>query len=217
MSGAGHAAAPPVRLWSSKAEREHYENSADLFAIIKSAEKLEKAFQRDAVTTAEYEAACSKLIAQFKTVRSALGKSVADVESFMATYNMHCPYARQRLLVSGMPATIEHSVRAASQADNAQAAKAAAECTQFFITAMDALKMNMVAVDTVHPLLTDVVGSLNRLRLKGSFEGLEKIKQWAATLNRRSAADELSEEEVRQLLFELETAYNAFHTMLGAG
>ena len=128
----------------------------------------------------------------------------------MATYNMHCPYARQRLLVSGMPATIEHSVRAASQADNAQAAKAAAECTQFFITAMD-------AVDTVHPLLTDVVGSLNRLRLKGSFEGLEKIKQWAATLNRRSAADELSEEEVRQLLFELETAYNAFHTMLGAG
>ena len=77
---------------------------------------------------------------------------------------------------------------------------------------------NPLGIDsTVHPLLTDVVGSLNRLRLKGSFEGLEKIKQWAATLNRRSAADELSEEEVRQLLFELETAYNAFHTMLGAG
>lgn len=87
--------------------------------------------------TKEYEAACSKLIAQFKTVRSALGKSHADVESFMAAYGMHCPYARQRLLVSGMPATIEHS----APKDDSQVAKAAAECTQFFITAMDSLKV----------------------------------------------------------------------------
>ena len=37
----------------------------------------------------------------------------------------------------GMPATIEHS----APKDDSQVAKAAAECTQFFITAMDSLKV----------------------------------------------------------------------------
>ena len=32
----------PLSLWASKAEREKYESYADLFAIIKTVEKLEK-------------------------------------------------------------------------------------------------------------------------------------------------------------------------------
>jgi hypothetical protein len=36
----------PVQLWTTKAEREKYENFADLFAIIKTVEKLEKARAR---------------------------------------------------------------------------------------------------------------------------------------------------------------------------
>lgn len=33
----------PVALWTTKAEREKYESFADLYAIIKTVEKLEKA------------------------------------------------------------------------------------------------------------------------------------------------------------------------------
>ena len=33
----------PVQLWTTKAERDKYDNFADLFAIIKTVEKLEKA------------------------------------------------------------------------------------------------------------------------------------------------------------------------------
>lgn len=62
----------------------------------------------------------------------------------MATYNMQCPMAAKRLIHSGMPATIEHNVRPARDS-TASTAIAVAETVQHFITAMDSLKLNMVA------------------------------------------------------------------------
>jgi ESCRT-I complex subunit VPS28 len=99
----------PVSLYTTKAERDKYESFADLYALIKTVEKLEKAYVRDAVRSEEYEAACLDLIAKFKTLRTALrDDGVPDVEHFMATYRMDCASAAQRLLRSGLPATIEH-------------------------------------------------------------------------------------------------------------
>lgn len=72
-----------MKLWSSKHEREHVESAADLFALIKAAEKLEKMYVRDLVTAKEYEPACLKLIAQFKTLCTSLGYNTHDVEQFM--------------------------------------------------------------------------------------------------------------------------------------
>jgi len=43
-----------VRLFSSNAERERYDNMADFFAIIVAMEHLEKAYVRDSVTPDEY-------------------------------------------------------------------------------------------------------------------------------------------------------------------
>jgi ESCRT-I complex subunit VPS28 len=73
-----------LKLWNDKAEREMYENFADLYAIIKTTEKLEKAYVRDVIGAKEYEPACLKLIAQFRTLRTTLKDSVPDVERFMA-------------------------------------------------------------------------------------------------------------------------------------
>jgi hypothetical protein len=39
---------------------------ADLYAIIKATEKLERAYVRDAIPPEAYEQACERLIAQFK-------------------------------------------------------------------------------------------------------------------------------------------------------
>lgn len=50
---------------------------ADLFAILKTTEKLERAYVRDAVTAKDYELQCSKLIAQFKTLWDTLKEQVA--------------------------------------------------------------------------------------------------------------------------------------------
>lgn len=85
-----------------------------------------------------------------------------------------------------------------------------AETVQAFITTMDALKINMTSVDSVHPLLSDLVQSLNKLAfLPRDFDGREKTKQWLAQLNQMRASEQLTDEQTRQLLFDLESGYNA--------
>eukprot|EP01018_Ginkgo_biloba_P014518 Gb_37209 [translate_table: standard] len=198
-----------VKLWNDKREREMYDNFADLFAIIRTMEKLEKAYVRDVISPKDYEPECAKLIAQFKTLTTSLKDTVPSVERFMETYKMDCPAAVNRLLVSGIPATVEH--KAASSSDITGTAVAVAECVQHFITSMDSLKLNMVAVDQVHPLLSDLLASLNRVpQLLPDFEGKVKMRDWIARLNKMGAADELTEQQARQLLFDLDSSYNAF-------
>ena len=58
-----------------------------------------------------------------------------------------------------MPATLEHGDE---QKDNS--ARNVAETVQYFITAMDSLKLNMYSVDAIQPLLQDLMDSLNRSR-----------------------------------------------------
>ena len=49
---------------------------ADLFAILKSTDKLERAYVRDDISAKEYEPLCSKLIGQFKTLYETLREEV---------------------------------------------------------------------------------------------------------------------------------------------
>jgi len=202
-----------VKLWNDKREREMYDNFAELYAIIKATEKLEKAYIRDIISASEYEAECQKLIAHFKTLSSTLKGAVPSIERFAEIYKMDCPAALNRLVTSGVPATVEH--RAAAAASATTSASIVAECVQNFITAMDSLKLNMVAVDQVHPLLSDLSTSLNKLRLlPPDFEGKTKMKEWLSKLSKMEAADELTEQQARQLHFDLESSYNSFMAAL---
>jgi ESCRT-I complex subunit VPS28 len=202
-----------VKLWNDKREREMYENFAELFAIIKATEKLEKAYVRDIISSADYEVECQKLIAHFKTLSSTLKDTVPSVERFHDAYKMDCPAAINRLVTSGVPATVEH--RAASSFSSNASASIVAECVQNYITAMDSLKLNMVAVDEIHPLLSDLLGSLNKLSiLPPDFEGKVKMKEWIGRLSKMGAADQLTEQQSRQLHFDLESSYNSFMAAL---
>ncbi|XP_026410547.1 vacuolar protein sorting-associated protein 28 homolog 1-like [Papaver somniferum] len=202
-----------VKLWNDKRDREMYDNFADLYAIIKTTEKLEKAYVRDLISSVEYEPECLKLLAQFKTLTSTLKVIVPSVDRFMDTYKMDCPAALNRLVTSGVPATVEH--RQASAGANNTSAATVAECVQYFITAMDTLKLNMYAVDQVHPVLADLLAALNKLSiLPPDFEGRVKMKEWIARLSKMGAADELTEQQSRQLHFDLESSYNLFMAAL---
>ncbi|KAI3984934.1 hypothetical protein MKX01_004702 [Papaver californicum] len=202
-----------VKLWNDKRYREMYENFADLYAIIKSTEKLEKAYVRDLISSAEYEPECLKLIAQFKTLTSTLKVTVPSVYRFMDTYKMDCPAALNRLVTSGVPATVEHNQ--ASAGANNTSAEAVVECVQYSITAMDILKLNMYVVDQVHPVLADLLASLKELSiLPPDFEGRVKMKEWIGRLSKMGAADELTEQQSRQLHFDLESSYNLFMVAL---
>ncbi|CAA6672043.1 unnamed protein product [Spirodela intermedia] len=176
-----------VKLWNDKRERDMYENFAELYAIIKTTEKLEKAYVRDLVSSADYETECLKLIAQFKNLSTFLRDVVPSVERFAETYKMDCPAALNRLIVSGVPATVEHR------------------------TASMLLRRRGVSPALRSVGISDEVGWGI---VPPDFEGRIKVKDWILRLSKMGAADELTEQQSRQLHFDLESSYTAFMAAL---
>lgn len=90
-----------------------------------------------------------------------------------------------------------------------------ADIVSLFITTMDKLRLDIRANDELQPDLRDLAETMARLSLiPDGFEGKEKINHWLRTLSAMQASDELSESQVRQLLFDLETSYNSFNRLL---
>lgn len=56
------------RLYTSNAERERWESMATLFGIIVSLDALERAYVRESVSEGQYAPACTRLLAQYKTI-----------------------------------------------------------------------------------------------------------------------------------------------------
>lgn len=100
-----------IKLYDNSTERKRVEDLADLYSVIKTMESLEAAYSRDAITAADYTENCTKLISQFKTLESALLSSgaIKSTEIFINEFLMDCNKARNRLLVSGVPATVIHA------------------------------------------------------------------------------------------------------------
>src|SRR5690606_23081519 len=116
----------------------------------------------------------------------------------------------------GMPST---TMNASTTAAPAQAAAPSAngvliaEATQEFITFLDAVKLGFLSKDQLHPLLTDVIQSVNRVTDK-DFENRGKIVQWLITLNQMKATDELVEDQARELEMDIQQAYGGFKRTL---
>ncbi|EIE92275.1 hypothetical protein RO3G_17082 [Rhizopus delemar RA 99-880] len=146
---------------------------ADLYSIIVLMEHLEKAFIRDSITAEEYTPQCANLIAKYKTTLNFLSDSVIDLESFMNDYKLSCPAAVSRFKI-GVPATYEHAI-GDNKNDVGKSAKYIAESVLHFITLMDTLRLNRYAVDELHPILADLIQSLNNVPgLPADFEGRQK-------------------------------------------
>lgn len=80
---------------------------------------------------------------------------------------------------------------------------------------MDKIRLKLKAKDELHTDLLDLVETMNRLSiLPSNFEGKQKFSEWLEVFNNMSASDELSETQVRQLLFDLDTSYNDFNKVL---
>lgn len=198
-----------VKLHRHAREREKYDNMADLYALINTLQNLEKAYIWDCITAQEYTAACSKYLVQIKVAfQQVKTDEFKTIESFVQKYRLDCPAALERIK-EDRPITIRD--------DKGNTSKCIADIVSLFITLMDKLRLEIKAMDELHPDLRDLVDTMNRLSLiPDSFEGKQKIAQWLATLNGMQASDELSVGQVRQLLFELETAYTAFNNLLHA-
>lgn len=87
------------------------------------------------------------------------------------------------------------------------------EATQDFITFLDALRLGLLAKDQLHPLLTDVIQSVNKVTDR-DFESRGKIVAWLITLNQMKATEELSEAQARELELDINAAYQGFKATL---
>lgn len=196
-----------VKLFRHAREREKYDNMADLFALVSTLQNLEKAYIRDCVTPQEYTAACSKLLVQYKVAFKLIqGDEFPTIDVFVKKYRLDCPAALERIR-EDRPITIKD--------DKGNTSKCIADIVSLFITIMDKLRLGIKAMDELHPELRDLVDTMNRLSIiPESFEGKDKVRTWLDTLNSMQASDELSDDQVRQFLFDLESAYSAFNNLL---
>lgn len=125
---------------------------------------------------------------------------------------LEVPRATERLRI-GLPATVADapSTQAAVSQKNGSSAtgQQILLATENFITFLDALKLNMLSKDSLHPLLSEVIQSVNQIT-NLDFENRGKIISWLIRLNGMRATEELSEAEARELSFDIEGAYAGF-------
>ncbi|GAA5903386.1 ESCRT-I subunit protein VPS28 [Sporobolomyces salmoneus] len=199
-----------VRLSTSNADRERLDELATLYGLIVSLDYLERAYVRDSIDAAQ---SVFSFPLSFKSIMKLVGDSVPSLEAFMQEYRMDCTAAAHRLKI-GVPATVEHSSAEDGSGGgnggggNGEHSKWVAETTQNFITFMDALKLKLRAKDQLHPLLTDLMSGYTRFKASSEWEGRPKILHWLITLNQMRASEEITEEQSRQMLFDVEHAYS---------
>mmetsp|Transcript_22648 Transcript_22648/g.27781 ORF Transcript_22648/g.27781 Transcript_22648/m.27781 type:complete len:223 (-) Transcript_22648:79-747(-) len=202
-----------IKLYDSGKERILYDNYADLYAIIMTVESLERSYARNDVTRDEYVSECNKLISQFRIAEKTALQEKESTETFMQIYQMDCPLASHRLLVAGVPETMVQS-----DTDNRASIITVAETTEHFINVLDALKLEVKAVDELQPLLSDLMNKLARLKdTPNDFEPNRVIQQWLQKLNLMRAIDEIDEADARQLSMDLDEAYQEFKRFLLEG
>lgn len=97
-------------------------------------------------------------------------------------------------------------------ANNGSKSRAIAEATGSFITLMDAIKLNYDSKEQLHPLLSDVITCTNKIFTE--FNGRGKLVKWLIQLNGMGLDESLSEEELKELLWDVDTGYKGFFTLL---
>ncbi|KAL8939999.1 MAG: hypothetical protein Q9216_003051 [Gyalolechia sp. 2 TL-2023] len=210
-----------VKLSMNAAERDLYDSLAEIYSIIITLDGLEKAYIRDSIPENEYTELCSRLLNQYKSILKdeTVSREFVDLETFKSRWEIECPRATERLRVS-LPATVaEPSASHAGTSSNAPQSRPSATgsqillATENFITFLDALRLNMLSKDSLHPLLSEVIQSVNQVTI-ADFDNRGKIISWLIRLNGMKATEELGEEEARQLAFDMEGAYAGFKATL---
>ncbi|KAJ9605954.1 Vacuolar protein-sorting-associated protein 28 [Cladophialophora chaetospira] len=207
-----------VKLSSTPQERDLIDSLAEIYSIIRTLDGLEKAYIKDALPESEYADLCNKLLKQYRSILQddSVSREFSDLDTFCARWEVECPRAKERLKV-GLNSIETLTVQkqpttgpggGSSQQPNLSGALILT-ATENFITFLDALRLSMVSKSALHPLLSDVIQSVNKVTDQ-DFEHRGKIIQWLITLNQMKTSEELSEEQARDLAFDMEQAYNGF-------
>lgn len=187
-------------------ERERFDNMADCYSLINTIQCLEKAYIKDAVTSKEYTAACSKLLTQFKAAFKQIDKEFGTPEQFLKKYRFECRAALDRIR-EDRPITIKD--------DKGNTHACIAEIVSTFITISDRLKLGMKSMDELLPDLRELHETMRRLTmLPPTYEGIKRVESWIDKMSKMGASDELDEGQIRQMTYDMDTSLNEFNKIL---
>lgn len=193
-----------------------YDSLAEIYSIIITLDALEKGYLKDSISEADYTETCSRLLKQYKSnlADETVARAFGDLESFKREWDMECPRATERLRI-GIPATVEQGPvhKTPQQGGDSADATLLVTATENFITLLDAIKIGLIEKDTLHPLLVDIIQAVNKVTDK-EFESKNKIVHWLITLNQMRASEKLDDEQVRELQFDMDSAYHGFKATL---
>uniref|UniRef100_A0A3Q4HGI4 Vacuolar protein sorting-associated protein 28 homolog n=1 Tax=Neolamprologus brichardi TaxID=32507 RepID=A0A3Q4HGI4_NEOBR len=170
-----------VKLYKNAREREKYDNMAELFAVVKTLQALEKAYIKDCVTPNEYTASCSRLLVQYKAAfKQVQGSDVGSIDDFCRKYRLDCPLAMERIK-EDRPITIKD--------DKGNLNRCIADIVSLFITVMDKLRLEIRAMDEIQPDLRELMETMNRMsNMPPDSEAKDKVSLWLVTLGRNVCA-----------------------------
>uniref|UniRef100_A0A8C7E2R4 Vacuolar protein sorting-associated protein 28 homolog n=1 Tax=Naja naja TaxID=35670 RepID=A0A8C7E2R4_NAJNA len=144
-----------VKLYKNAREREKYDNMAELFAVVKTMQALEKAYIKDCVNPNEYTAACSRLLVQYKAAfKQVQGLEINSIDDFCRRFRLDCPLAMERIK-EDRPITIKD--------DKGNLNRCIADIVSLFITVMDKLRLEIRAMDEIQPDLRELMETMNRM------------------------------------------------------
>ncbi|KAK5663587.1 hypothetical protein OQA88_4018 [Cercophora sp. LCS_1] len=206
-----------LKLTETRAERDLQESLSEIFSIIVTIDELEKAFLKDAIPESDYTEICERSLKQYKSLVAdeTVSKAFVGLEEFKAQWDLDVPRATERIRV-GMPSTTITASSAPAPTPAAGSGVGGAlilEATQDFITFLDALKLGLLTKDQLHPLLSDVIQSVNKVTDR-DFENRGKIVQWLITLNNMKVEEELSKQQAWELERDINSAYQGFKSTL---
>ena len=204
-----------IKSFDNLIEQKLIEELADFYSIYKAVESLEIAYSRDSMAVSQelYTENCNRLIGLFTDSERALrqGGKIISAEDFVREYNVDCPRAVERFHV-GVPATAINP-RTTGRGEQVLILQS----TTALITAMDALKLNLRAIDEIQPLINDIVKLLRQVNGIGQdFEGVRLMMSWLTRFSSMRAVDVITEDDARQLSFDVESSYSAFREYLNA-
>jgi len=192
-------------------EKQKYNKLADLYSIIITVEHLEIVWARGCCEDEAYTQHCQKLITRYKSVLPTINPYYPNIADFFKEYCPDCHAARNRLVNIGVPATTFHGSSQNKLNDAKGLQLTIAQTVQYFITTVDGLQLSLKAVDEIHPHLKDLMESVNKVTtLPPDHVSKTKVQEWLIKLNQMKASDELSDDDIRQMTFDLENAYSEF-------
>lgn len=209
-------------------QRETIDALSEIYSIIIALDHVEKAYLKDSIDATQYTNSVNKLMAQYKTYLNdeKVREQFQDLATFVKKHNIVASSAVIRI-ERGIPITVEHAIgddsdESSGETDDKIGSKKkkknvngrnVAEATGNFITLIDALKLNYKAKDQLHPLMAELLLSINKVS-RQDFEYRQKLIDWIVKINKMKVDEQLTDTEIRELIFDLDMAYKNFYTLL---